>query len=517
MFASWGLLALTLAAGIAAWWVGIVTRNYDYDEIQRAHSVWLASQGLRPYTGFFEVHPPYFLLVAPIVRTWTDPCDLLVALRLFSMMGNLAFLGALVALGRRCSDTRPRWGWLGVAFVAFYPRVLDYLVEFRIDGWGYALAAWSVFGFVRRHYRAASFMIFGVLSGVATLILCPKVALLPPLVVLCEVLRSRPGLSRGFGCVAAFATGLGIAGLLFVLFLQAYGVSLEATYLLLFRYHTLSNAHSAYHNGLLRQIAGTPLLLVPIILGAVAWVDDLRRHSKGDAYLPAVGAWLLIQALLVSYPYKQYYAPWFLFGSAFTIVLGNRLDAYWRPFGGVAFVAACLGTLVACQGIAQLWMRYNPAKAECAAIRVMNALTGIRDRVVAPPPHHPILRHDSFFLWFNTSDPQGYDSERILEELGPYRRKVAPEAYRLALESDPPAFVVLTTGPTDAAYPAGQWQVLGSFLPRRGYRVVQFQGLRLALRPDLYAMHRGEGLFADAPGPLGPLRAGDRAGRGHGP
>jgi hypothetical protein len=269
---------------------------------------------------------------------------------------------------------------------------------------------------------------------------------------------------------------------------------------------------------LLRQIAGTPLLLAPIILGAVAWAADMRRRQwSGSAYLPAVGAWLLIQALLVAYPYKQYHAPWFLFGSAFTIVLGNRLDAYWRPFGGVAFVAVCLGTLVACQGIAQLWMRYNPAKSECAAIRVMNALAGIRDRVVAPPPHHPILRHDSFFLWFNTSDPQGYDSERILAELGPYRRKVTPEAYRSALDSDPPAFVVLSTGPMDAPYPAGQWQVLGSFLPRRGYRIVEFQGLRLALRPDVYAMHRGEGLFADAPGPLGPLRAGERAGRGNRP
>jgi hypothetical protein len=515
MLATWGLLALTLAAGIAAWWVGIVTRNYDYDEIQRAHSVWLASEGLRPYTGFFEVHPPYFLLLAPIVRTWTDPCDLIVALRFFSMMGNLAFLGALVALGRRCADARPRWGWLGVAFVAFYPRVLDYLVEFRIDGWGYALAAWSLFGFLRRPDKAAYFTIFGMLSGVATLLLCPKVALLPPLVVLCEVLRSRLSPVRGFGRAAAFAVGVGIAGLCFVLFLQAYGIPLEATYFLLFRYHALSNAHSAYQYGLLRQIAGTPLLLVPIMLGAVAWVVGMRRqHSIGDAYLPAVGTWLLIQALLVSYPYKQYYAPWFLFGSAFTIVLGNRLDALWRPFGGVVFVAACLGTVIACQGIAQIWMRYNPARSDCAAIRIMNALAGNRDRVVAPPPHHPILRHDSFFLWFNTSDPEGYDSERILGELGPYRRKVAPEAYRSALESERPAFVVLGTGPTDAAYPAGQWQALGSFLPRRGYRVIQFQGLRLALRPDVYAMHRGEGLFADAPGPLGPLRGGDRAGPG---
>jgi hypothetical protein len=497
---TWGLVALTLAAGIAAWWVGIVSRNYDYDEVQRAHSVWLASQGLRPYSEFFEVHPPYFVLLAPIVRTWTDPCDLLRALRLFSLAGNLAFLGALVALGWRCAETRSHWAWLGVACVGFHPRVLDYLVEFRIDGWGYALVAWSLFGCLGRLDKPTYLTIFGVLSGTATLLFCPKVALLPPLIVLCEVLRSRPGLHRGVRRAAAYVIGLAIAGVLFVLFLLASGIPLDGTYLLLFRYHTLSNAHSAYHHGLMRQIATAPFLLVPILLGLVAWVVDTRRRcSLGDAYLPAVGVWLLIQALLVSYPYKQYYAPWFLFGSAFAIVLGNRLETLWRPLGGVAAVAACLGTLLACVGIAQLWMRYNPGRAECAAIRVMNILAGIRDSVVAPPPHHPILRLDAFFLWFNTSDPQGYDSERILAELGPYRREVSPEAYRAALASSPPAFVVLRAGPVHAAYPAGQRRALEDLLTRHAYHFVQFHSLLVALRPDRYAQLQHHGLFEDAP------------------
>jgi hypothetical protein len=176
----------------------------------------------------------------------------------------------------------------------------------------------------------------------------------------------------------------------------------------------------------------------------------------------------------------------------------------WRPLGVVALVAACLGTLVACEEIALFWMRYNPAQTECAAIRVMNVLAGKGDRVVAPPPHHPIRRHDSFFLWCNTTDPLGYDSERILAELGPYRRAISPEAYRSELESHPPAFVVLSAGPTAAAYPEGQWRALRDFLPRSGYRLIQFLGLRLALRPDRHAALRGAGLFTDTPGPLGP-------------
>jgi hypothetical protein len=55
-----GMLALLIASGALVWGIGIAHRSYDYDEVQRAHSVWLVSQGLSPYTGFFEVHPPYF-------------------------------------------------------------------------------------------------------------------------------------------------------------------------------------------------------------------------------------------------------------------------------------------------------------------------------------------------------------------------------------------------------------------------------------------------------------------------
>jgi hypothetical protein len=124
---------------------------------------------------------------------------------------------------------------------------------------------------------------------------------------------------------------------------------------------------------------------------------------------------------------------------------------------------------------------------------------------VGPPPAHPIGRRDVFFLWFNTSDPNGYDSERILEGLPPYRPLVSPEQNEAALRAFPPAFVILDAGPFAAPYPEGQWRALLDFLPRHGYRVVRLGGLRLALRPDRYRGLRGEGLFEDAPGPLGPV------------
>jgi hypothetical protein len=329
--------------------------------------------------------------------------------------------------------------------------------------------------------------------------------------VLFELNRSRPAPRGALARAAAYLMGVGLAALGFLIFLFADGISLEGTYFLLFRYHTLSNAHSAYHNGLLRQVAATPQLLVPIVLGAVAWLAEvLRRRRLEGAYLPAVAVWLVLQGMLVSYPYKQYYAPWFLFASVFVVVLGRRLAQLWRPLGSVALAAACLATVVAAQGIASIWVRYNLARADCVAIRIMNVLAGPDDRVAAPPPHHPVARRDVFFLWFNTSDPEGYDSERILESLGRYRDQVAPGQYAAALATHNPAFVVLDAGPVAAAYPAGQWRALVEFLPRHGYRVVQVQGLRLALRPDRYQALANQGLFVDGYGPLGPLAPGSR-------
>jgi hypothetical protein len=505
-FVEWGMLALVIAAGMVAWGVGIVHRDYDYDEVQRAHSVWLSSRGLRPYVEMFEVHPPYFVLLTPILRGRTDPCDVLRALRLFGAVGNLLFLGGLVALGWTSMTRGGRWAWLGLAYVAFHPKVLDYLVEFRIDGWGSALAAWSLVVFLRRPLARWRFATFGVLSGIATLFLCPKLAILPPLVVGFELVRVRPSARVAVRSCAAYGFGLGIAGLGFALYLAANRIALDRTYLLLFRYHTLSNAHSSYRNGLLRQIVGTPLLLAPIVLGAFAWVwDVVKRRSFADAYPPALGAWLVIQSLMVAYHYKQYYAPWFLFASAFVILLGRALDALWRPLGALAFVAACGITIVPALGIAQLWDRYSPARGHCALIRALNVLAGPEDRVVAPPPAHPIGRRDVFFLWFNTSDPEGYDSERILESLPPYRSLVSPEQNQAALQAHPPAFVILDSGPFAAPYPEGQWKALLEFLPRHGYRVVRLGGQRLALRPDRFARLRGGGLFEEEGGPLAPV------------
>jgi hypothetical protein len=511
----WPLLVLVIAGGLGTWGHGIVARIYDHDEFQRAHSVWLASQGLRPYSELFEVHPPYFILLTPILRSWPDPCVALRALRVFSLVGNLLFLGGLIALGWSADRRRNRWTWLGVAWIAFDPGVLDFLVEFRIDGWGYALAAWSLVAFQRGSRTGWRFATFGAGSGIATLLFCPKLALLPPLVVLFELARSRPAARAALRLGAAYLAGMATAGLFFALFLGVNRIALDRTYLLLFRYHTLSNAHSAFHLGLLRRVAAAPFLAIPIILGMLVWaLDAVKKMAIVDAYTPAVGVWLVIQALLVAYPYKQYSASWFLFASAFVIVAGRAVEGLWGWPAHLLFIAACVVTIQSV-GVADLGIGLRPNRFQCTAIRIMNVLARPDDRVVAPPSEHPIVRRDVFFLWFNTSDPRGYDSERILQALGPFAKEVSLARNRTALEANPPALVVLDAGPFAARYPDDQWRALLEFLPRHGYHAVRLHGiggglLRLALRDDRYGQLQGSGLFEDSPGPLGPIMPASR-------
>jgi len=68
--------------------------------VARTHSIWLSSQGLRPYRDFLEIHPPYFAILAPVLRLPAgDPGAWLLWLRVSGAVGNLLFLGGLAVLG----------------------------------------------------------------------------------------------------------------------------------------------------------------------------------------------------------------------------------------------------------------------------------------------------------------------------------------------------------------------------------------------------------------------------------
>ena len=478
-------LALTIACGLASWALGLRTRGYDYDEVTRAHSTWLASQGLRPYNDFFECHPPYFALLAPVVRGRADPLDALFALRVFGAVGNLLFLGGLAALGASLVADGRRWAWLGLAVVAFHPAVLEFLVEFRIDGWGYALAAWSLY----RHRRLApgAYREFelGVLTGIATLLFCPKLTILPALVVAFGQVRHWKSPRRALRAILAYAGGAGVAAGLFFLFLAWQGIDFGRMSQLLVRYHAIGSSNASFHLGLFRGILQQTTLAWVVLAGFLAWgIDRLRRRAWPGAYEVALLAWLAAQALLVAYPYKQYYAPWFLFAAGYLGFLGQGSSSWLRRARMVPFLAACMATGLGAVRTAQDWSQLGEARAQGRLIRWMNQVAGPEDRVVASPPLHPVDRLDTFFVWFNTSDPGGFDSERILSRLPSYREDVAPGRFLQELEAHPPALVVVSGDWRMVPYTAGQHAALAEFLPRRGYRMIRAGPAQFAVRPD---------------------------------
>ena len=486
-----------MAAGLTTWAVGIATVGYDYDEVMRTHSIWLASQGLCPYRDFLDCHPPYFRILAPIVRTCaTDPCSLLRSLRIVGAVGNLLFLGGLVALGAATVGSGRRWALLGLAIMACQPAILEFLVEFRIDGWGYALAAWSLYRFVRFPRRLAREIELGVVTGIATLGFCPKLALLPPLIVLSEQLIAGVSLRRGVRALMAYCAGVGVAAGLFAMYLAWQGIDFDRAYQVLVRYNALGNTKQGLRLGLLQGILRNPGLFGLILAGITGWaVDHIRRRSRPQAYEIGLASWLVLQVVLVGFPYKQYYAPWFLFAAGFLGYLGALLTELLGRGRVVVWLAACTFMALADARVAQLWTGMGEARRYERLIRWMNRVTRPEDPVVAAPPLHPIDRHDTFFVWFNTLEPGGFDSERILAQLPAYQGRVAPGRFREELERHRPALVVLSGDWRMVPYTSGQQEALTDFLRRHGYRGVAAAGAWFALRPDRFDLARRNGLL----------------------
>ena len=494
-----------MVAGMGAWGVGIHSQEYDYDEVRYAHSVWLTSQGLRPYHDFLDCHPPYFALLSPIFRIYpNDPTTALWTLRLFSAIGNLLFLGGLAAVGARSVPQARHWALIAVAVVAFQPAILEYLVEFRIDGWGYALAVWSIYRYRRLERGAYRGFELIVLTGIASLLLCPKLALLPPLVVVFDELYRWPSVRVGIRAGALYLMGACVAIALFAVYLSWHGIGLNRTFQSVFQYNAVSNLNMGVRFGLLRNIITEKALLLATVGGMVSWLAyRVRTRSLPDAYEAALALWLVLQVFLVAYPYKQYYAPWFLLASGFLVYVYRDVANLLGSARVLVLLTMCGLTVAVDWKMAERWSDLAIAQKDQAIIKWMNRVTRPGDRVVASPPLHPIDRFDSFFIWFNTLDRSGFDSERILEQLPIYQKYVTSERFRDELEDHPPALVVLSGDWRIVPYTGGQRKVVSEFVRRAGYIGVTVGNAWFALPPERFQAAQRDGLL-EAVGPRVP-------------
>jgi hypothetical protein len=425
-----------------------------------------------------------------------DPCALLLWLRILSAVGNLLFLSGLAALGAARVPKPAVCAFFGLAIVAFEPSVVEFLAEFRIDGWAYALVIWSIFRFGRLPHGDYRYFELGLATGIAALLVCPKLVALPPLFVLSDQIVARERARTAVRALIGYGVGSVSALGLFTLYLTWQGIDFDRTFQILVRYNTVSNMNLRIRNGLFESIFFDKTLFVAIVAGVIGWMFDLwRRRIRPDAYLVAVAAWLVLQVLVVNYPYKQYYAPWYLLASTFLAYLCYQISTFLGSARLVVYFIVFVLTAQADFQAAKEWRQIDVVKTDQKMINWMKMVTRPDDRIVGSSPLHPIERFDSFFVWFNTFDEGGFDAERVLAQLPIYRHDVTAGRFREELEVHPPALVVLSGDWRIVPYTSGQRKALGSFLKRRNYQTVHVGSNRFALRPDRYEEARRDGFL----------------------
>ena len=127
-----GILAalIVLSLFMAGW--HCTQARIDPDELEHLHAAWLWSQGVEPYSGFFENHPPAYWM---LLRPWVDSLQtkdletLVTRCRLFSwvivtgtILGAWWFFAAL--FGRKAA-------WCGVSYFAVYRALATVTFEIR--------------------------------------------------------------------------------------------------------------------------------------------------------------------------------------------------------------------------------------------------------------------------------------------------------------------------------------------------------------------------------------------------
>lgn len=109
-----------------------LNRYFDVDEYAHLHYAYNYSQGLSPYTDFFYIFPPFFLIIlSPLWVLFSNPITVLIEARILIFIFFLLLL-IMVYFLSRLTHSRGVSLW-GVILLAFLPIPYDKLLEVRPD------------------------------------------------------------------------------------------------------------------------------------------------------------------------------------------------------------------------------------------------------------------------------------------------------------------------------------------------------------------------------------------------
>lgn len=475
-------LAMQLIAGGWAWSVALLERGYNYDELLRTHSLWMTSQGMVPYDDFFECHPPYFQLLSWLIAIRGESPETLTLLRVFASIGSLLFLASLWTTIRGFSPDHGPIIAIGLLAIAFDPYVLAFLLEFRVDAWAYAALGWSVWGLERKKMGVGT---FGATTTFASLLLCPKLLLLAPLIILGRAFAAPARSAEWASLTARYGAGVILSVLAFLGLIWSLGINLHHWFELAFAYHRDFNSQTEFGFGLATELPRHMVPLTLVVGGTVVRLGVLLgRRERPSALEIGVALFLMIQPIVVGYPWMQYVAPWYLWGSVFA-GLGLATVERRFPWIAAALALALVGhSTYLGQSQARSYGRMRLASGQRLMFDMLLRVTKPGDYVYCFPHCHPLFRRDVSYGWFDTHDRTGYATERLMKNRGDLAIRFTPSAYAAELARHPPSLVALGPEGEVKYFLPGQNNVVKQYVNQAPFELARVGDFLVLVRPD---------------------------------
>ncbi len=467
----------------------------NYDEYTQVHSAWLVSQGLKPYTDFHAVHPPFlWFLFSPIIRLLPERFESII---FFLRIINLAFSTAILIvmaymLMRRFQGRVERCLALGaMSIMCTHPRVLRALAELRVDHLGAALTLLALCVATRgdRKRPSSQWFFSGFLFAVA-MGLSAKLLLIPIATgILLGLEEARKG-KRALGrYLLAGAGGIGFGLSIMVSICIINGVNIRRLSEQVFAYHALLRETFTQEYGLAeslfdhaRQQFGRPIVV--LLLGVIVLIHEGIRGRWLENRVPFIAAtYALLQPLWVPFPHKQYAYTIYL---VWTFPLALALVKIWRSNyrKAVTLTVCLLGMGVYFEGVrGYRIVTRDEARQDIGIGNALLQLSPPGQPVAAQPPFHPIFRRDSTFFWIYSHNPRGPETEEIMSRFPAYGERFSYKGYLEELKANPPGLIVPNTPFVGREYRRALNDFLKEFYPE-GYTLHRVGRLDVFVKRD---------------------------------